>query len=178
MSMSEALAEAYASSSIEDRVVDTLEFLHDAFVDGNGNPTSVRVVQDYEDFVGTLENTAPLNPGGTVTFKAAAFEFKQSGFSDGKIPTLQLTVSNIGRQLTTYLEQAISQTKPITLIYRTFLASDPSEPQIDPVVTMTLTAANVKTNSVTGTASLSDVHNWPFPNVRYTPETYPGLVRN
>jgi len=40
-----------------------LEFIHPAFLDVNGNPTSVRAIDDVQDRTITLEATAPLNAG-------------------------------------------------------------------------------------------------------------------
>jgi len=48
---------------------------------------------------------------------------------------------------------------------------------MDPPVTMELTKVTVTGVSVSGTASLSDVHNWPFPFEKYLPSRFPGLVR-
>ena len=177
MSMSEALAEAYASAPADELVLETIELHHPGFIDEFGSLVSIRLVQSFEDHTLGLENTAPLNPSEMVLFKALAFEFTPTGFGEGEVPSIQLSVSNVSRIITKYLEQASQYTDPITLIYRPYLESDPSEPQIDPVVIMTITSVESGVMAVTGTASLSDVHNWPFPNKKYTPEAYPGLVR-
>lgn len=177
MSMEEALAEAYASAPTDERILETIELHHPSFLDESGQPTAIRVVQAFEDHTLTLENTAPLNPNQPVLFRACPFRFALSGFSENDTPSLQLSISNVSRIVTKYLEQAIAYTTPITVIYRPYLESDTSAPQLDPVISMTLTSVKVGIMDITGNATLSDVHNWPFPTLKYTPEAYPGLVR-
>lgn len=177
MSMSEAIKEAYASNPVDGLTLDTLEFHHPAFVDDFGQPTAIRVVRDSRTWNLCLENTAPLNAGQYVDFSPVPFEFTQPGFSEDQVPTLQFNISNVSRLVTKYLELAIQQTAPIKLYYRPYLDSDPSQPQMNPVIVMTLTAATAGTMQISGVASLSDVHNWPFPAQKYTPARFPGLVR-
>ncbi len=175
--ITEALAEAYASNPVDDLPLDTLEFHHPAFVDELGNPVAPRVVCDTVPWTLGLEDDAPLNPGEMVLFEPVPFEFTKPSFEEGSVPTLPFSVANVSRLLTYYLELASEQTDPIYVYYRTYLASNPSHPEMDPVVVMTLTAAKAGALRVTGTASLSDVHNWPFPGQKYTPARFPGLVR-
>lgn len=177
MSMSEALAEAYASSPVDELVYDTIELHHPTFVDEYGVRTAVRVVQGFNDIVAKLESTAPLNADEYITFLAIPFTLTREGFSENDVPALAFAISNANRLVTKYLEQAIEQTDPIVMIYRPYLESDLSVPQINPVITMELTSAEAGLTQITATANLSDVHNWPFPYVRYTPELFPGLVR-
>lgn len=177
MTMSAAIEEAYASNPVDERILDTLEFHHPTFVDEFGRRTAVRVVRDSVEWSLRLENTAPLNKDEYVTFLPVPFDFTQPGYAENQVPTLSFSISNVSRIITKYLEQAIAQTSPIQMYYRPYLQSDPTGPQINPVIIMTLSAATVGTMQVTGTASLSDVHNWPFPAQKYTPERFPGLVR-
>lgn len=177
MAMSEALEEAYASNPIDDFVFDTLEFHHPTFVDEFGVRTAVRVVRDTEAQMFKLEPSAPLDGDTYVEFLPVPFDLTQPGFAEDQVPTIQFSISNVSRLVTRYLELAIGQTTPITMIYRNYLQSDKSAPQIDPVITMTLTAATASTMQITGTASLNDVHNWPFPGKKYTPARFPGLAR-
>jgi len=177
MTTSKAIEEAYASQPIDEMVFDTLEFHHPLFVDEFGVRTAVRVVRDTQTWQFCLEPSAPLDGGQYVDFLPVPFDFTQPGYAEDQVPTLQFSISNVSRLVTRYLELAIAQTTPITLIYRNYLQSDLSGPQIDPVVTMTLSSADASTMQITGTATLSDVHNWPFPGKKYTPERFPGLQR-
>lgn len=175
--MSEALAEAYACAPVQQTIFDTLEVRHPAFIDDSGNPTAIRVVIGYEDVYARIEDDAPMNAGAVVRFIAGAFRFSLPGFEEGSVPSMRITLDNVSREVTAHLEQAIEQLARIEVTYRPYLASDLSGPQMDPPVTMTLTNVHVDVFQVTGTATLSDVHNWPFPKRKYTPTDFPGLVR-
>jgi len=175
--MKQALAEAYASANVTEIVMDTIELHHPKFVDEFGRRTAVRMVRSFEDFRARLEGTAPMNPNEYVTFYAIPFEMTQAGFKEGDVPTMQLTIANVSREITRYLELAIADRSNIQMIYRPYLESDPTEPQLLPVINMTITSAEASNMQVTASATLSDVHNWPFPAVKYLPSTFPGLVR-
>lgn len=177
MSMKEALKECYASEPVDEFALDTIELIHPAFVDEAGRPTSIRAVLANEPWTFGIEIDAPLNAGQMVKFDPIPFQFTQPGFGPDEVPTLNFSISNVSRIVTGYLEQAIEQTDPITVIYRVYSSRDTSSPQIDPVITMELTDAKVGVMQTSGTASLSDVHNYPFPSQLYTPERFPGLMR-
>lgn len=177
MSYSEAIAEAYASQGDDQPVIDTLEFHHPTFVDDFGQRTAARVAQGFQDWTLKLEDSAPINAGEFVLFRGVPFTFTQPSFAEDEVPSCTFSISNVSRELTKYLELAILKTEPILMYYRPYLQSDPSGPQIDPVYIMTLTAAKAGVTQITGTATLSDVYNWPFPYQKYTPSRFPGLVR-
>lgn len=177
MSMTEALKECYASEPVDVYALDTIELIHPAFVDELGNPTSILAVRAYEEWELTLEVDAPLRPGQTVKFLPIPFDITDPGFAEGEVPKLVFSISNVSRLVSQYLEQAIARTEPITVIYRQYLNTETTVPQTDPPVIMELTSASSGVTQVTGTAQLSDVHNWPFPWQRYTTERFPGLSR-
>lgn len=174
---SEALKEAYASSPVGEIILETLEFLHPAFINDDGNPDSIRIVHDGQDLFATLEPTAPLHPGASVQFQAFAFDVTLPGFEEGQTPTMTITVDNVGRELTRELEAATASIQPITVIHRIYLISDLSGPQMDPPIQMTVQKATVDLNHIAFTCTLDDVTNVPFPRRQYTPDDFPGLVR-
>jgi hypothetical protein len=174
---SQALKEAYASAPINEVILDTLEIYHPAFVDDAGKPAPARVVRAYEDLYAVLESDAPMNPGQQVRFQALAFDFKLPGFEEGRTPELQITLDNVGRELVGYLEAAASDPNVITVIYRPYLVSDLSGPQMDPPITMLVTNVSVDVFQVQINASLDDVNNWAFPHRVYQPAEFPGLIR-
>jgi len=177
MSLEQALQEAYASASTDRVIFDTLEVRHSAFRDDAGLPTAIRVVIGYENISACLEGDAPLNPGEYVDFIAGAFRFKLPGFEEGQVPQLQIIIDGVSREVVGHIEAAINEPEPISITYRPYLSTDLSKPQMDPPITMELTKVTVTGVSVSGTASLSDVHNWPFPFEKYLPSRFPGLVR-
>lgn len=173
----EAMAEAYASNPADDPVLDTLEFHHPAFVDDFGVRTAIRIVQANQAYHFRLEDNALLNPGEMVEFLPLPFDLTVPGFAKGQVPTMRLSISNINRLITKYLEMAIDQTDAIQVFYRPYLLSNPDEPTINPVIEMGLVAAKSGVFDVSGTATLSDVHNWPFPLKKYVIQRFPGLLR-
>lgn len=173
----EAVEEAYASQATDDVVLATLELHHPSFVDDNGQPTAIRVVQNFEDFVGGLEEDAPLNGGEMVTFSKCGFDITQPGYQESQTPTMDISISGVSRLITGYLEAAISNPVPIVVYFRPYLVSDPSGPGMDPPYRFTLTDITVDVFTVSGTCNLNDVQNWPFPADKYTRERFPGLVR-
>lgn len=173
----EAMAEAYASNPVDDPIVETLEFHHPAFVNDFGERTAIRIVQANQSYRFRLENTALLNPNEMVEFLPLPFDLTVPGFAKGQIPNMRMSISNINRLITKYLEMAISQTDSIQTFYRPYLLSNPEEPTINPVIEMGLTAAKSGVFDISGTATLSDVHNWPFPLKKYTMQRFPGLLR-
>ena len=158
-------------------IFDTLEVRHSAFRDDAGQPTAIRVVIGYEDISARLEGDAPLHPGEYVEFIAGAFRFKLPGFEEGQVPQLQITIDGVSREVVGHIEAAIAEPEPIEVTYRPYLSTDLSKPQMDPPVVMMLTKVSVSGTSVSGTASLSDVHNWAFPAEKYLASRFPGLVR-
>lgn len=177
MSLSQAIKEAYASAPLGQVNYDTIEVRHPSFKDDAGLPTAIRVVIGYEDIIARLEPEAPLNGGEYVTFVAGAFNLTLPGFKEGEVPQLQLSLDNVSREITGYLESAAANPKPIEVTYRPYLSGDLSGPQMDPPVTMVMTSIQAGVFQVTGTATMDDVNNWPFPSKTYTPDRFPGLVR-
>src|SRR3546814_3328184 len=92
---------------------------------------------DLQDYSFRLEADAPLGANDYVQWTALAFQMELSGFEEGQVPFIQVTLSNVSREITKYLEQAIVTLDPIALTYRPYLASDPSGPQMNPPIHMT-----------------------------------------
>lgn len=175
MSLEQALAEAYASAPTDRVIFDTLELRHPAFVDDAGQPTGIRVVIGYEDITARLEGDAPLNGGEYVDFVAGAFRFALPGFEENKVPELKIILDNVTREIEGHLEAASNDLHPIAVTYRPYLSTDLSKPQMDPPIHMTLNSVTSTAMQVSGTATLSDVHNWPFPSEKYLRARFPGL---
>lgn len=174
--ISEALAEAYASAPANEVILHTIELLHPAFIDDFGEVTGVRVVRDNVNHSLTLEAGAPLHAGQVVEFVGMAFDFSRPDVLPDGSPVVQIEVDNVSRELMRHLDAAAASPDPVTLIYREYLASDPSGPQNDPPLQLTLLSVSADTLRVRGQAGFVQVANRRFPNVDYTPESFPGLV--
>lgn len=178
MAYSEAIQEAYASAPINEITIDTIELQHPAFVDNLGQPSAIRVALHYEDIMLGLEADAILNPGQMVKFLACEFTVSLPEVSeDGATPSIQLSIANVSREITKYLEMAKQSLVPIRVTYRPYLLSNTAVPQMDPPIVMEMSEIDVDVFQATGNATIEDVHNFPFPNEKYDINRFPGLRR-
>ncbi len=156
MVLTQALKDVYASVGPE-VVLYTLELNHKTF------DSPFYLVRDWTDFEANLENDGPL-----VTFQKYAFNFTEPKKDTVGNATLNIQIDNVNRQLSQLLENALdgSQT-PIEVIYRIYLASDPSGPQNTPL-RLTMSQVTVTNSQASGTAVVIPLINRRFPNVVYT----------
>lgn len=175
MSYDEAIKEAYASADVTKVPLITLEIHHPTFFDDEGNRTAIRVVRAYKDYTLGLEPTAPLNGGQMVLFQKCAFEFKEPGFSEKRVPVLPIAINGVSREINKYLEEAIQTRAELTVFMRPYMESNPSQPAMDPPYRFALTNVSVDLFQVTGECNLKDVYNFPFPFDTYNTDVFPGL---
>lgn len=169
-SLSAALKEAYAVAPKNVIVYHTLEIHHSTF------STPIRVVRDFADLTATLEASAPVDPGVSVTFVGFAFDLVKPEVSAQGLPQLTIELDNVDRQILAAIEQAMTTTDKITVIYREYISSDLSGPQNDPPMELTISAITVDVLRIRATAGFGDWINRKFPSAEYTPETFPGLI--
>lgn len=178
MSYKRALIEALSTPDAKEVVFDTIELIHPLFVDDAGKQMAVRLVLGQDDIFGRLENTAVLNPGQIVQFYAADFGMTMGDLAEGVVPSLQLKIANLDREITMHIEQAAQSYDPMVLYYRPYLSGNESiGSEMDVPYMFQLANVTVDVFVVSGTATLDDVHNFAFPNKRYVPEVFKGLVR-
>lgn len=177
VSYSEALAAAYASAPETDLAFDTLEFIHPAFLDGNGQPTGVRVVNAHHTLTARLESTAPRNAGEYVDFSPVRFSFRRPAENEsGAAPEVEVTVDNVAKLLIPYLDRVKESRELIKLIWRPYMLSDLTGPHMNPPLQLTMTTVTGGMTSVTGRAGFSDLTNRRFPAREYTARLFPGLT--
>ena len=175
VSQSYAMAEAlqYGTS---DAVLLTLALYHPSFVDDFGNQVAVYAVNDYRDLLATVEDDAPLDAGQEVRFVAVPMRVVMPEESDeNRLPEVTIEVGNATRELTPYLRAAAQSMDLVTVIARTYLASDTSAPHELPPLRLSLRGATANGQAVQARAGYGDLVNVPFPRVLYTPEEFPGL---
>ena len=176
--ITEALAEVYASNPQDDFVLNTLEIRHPSFVDDVGNPTAIRAVSDHDPLVARLESDAPLNPGEMVRYEPIGFSFKLPTMAEGQPPELQIVLDGVSGEVIEHLENAVTMTADIEVTFRRFLASNPGAgPQDGKPITLFASTAKATLTQATMTANLTDIHNKAFPGRMYSPPDFPGLVR-
>jgi hypothetical protein len=172
---SDAIAEAYASAPLEDVILSTLELSHPALAE------PIRVVADLGEIIGEADeqpvfgHMLTLETGEVAKFIACGFGFALPAQEEGQIPSVQISVDNIAYLITPQLDGLLGSRAKLEVVYREYLASDPSAPQF---ILPGLSMANVTSdlNQLTGTATFADLVNRNFPNKVYRPSEYPGLV--
>ena len=177
--LTQAIQEAYNSAPTDEIIFHTLELRHPAFVDDTGAATAIRVVQDIrpgDALDATLEDSAPLHAGQTVTFRAVAFDLSLPKVATGPIPEIALSIDNVDRQIVREIAKAAVGRDRIEVTYRPYLSSDLSGPQMNPPLTLTLVKVRANALTISGTARIMDAGNRPFPADLYTASRFPGLV--
>lgn len=168
--LSLALKEAYASAN-QDVIYYTLEFRHDLL------PDPIRVVHDYNDLVATLEATAPINAGQEVTFTRFAFDAKKPEVSPNGVPTMEVTIDNVSRQIVAAIEYVMGSSKPIKATFREFVSSDLSCPANDPPLHFDVLSISVTVFQVSMKLGFVNLMNKQFPTLAYESETFPSLAQ-
>ena len=174
---SAAYAEAIATARIDRVMLATYELRHPAFVDANGAAYAARIVNDHADFTGTLEATAPLNPGTAVLFTALPVEVSGPDESDaGQTPAITIAIDGVSQLLVQQLDYALATLVPVQITERIYASDDPSGPATTPVLTMTLRDVQVTDTRVTAKAVFYDPSSRGFPRQEFTTPLYPGLT--
>lgn len=169
--LSEAIKEAYASAPDNVVILDTLELLHPSFT------TPIRVVRDHADLTATLESTAPQNAGQAVTFVGYSFNLTLPPMSDQTaLPQIVVTIDNVDREIVANIEAAMATTDVITAIYRPYLSTDLSAPQMIPPMEFEAQSFMADVFQVQATFSYGDPANRAFPNDYFTVDRFPGLA--
>jgi len=166
-----AIQEAYATAPDSEILLSTIELRHPGF------DTPIRVVLDNADFLGALEADAPVDPATEVLFTAFQFGFKLPEVTSQGNPQIQIQIDNVSKEIQDNIEASQDWPDPIELTYRPYLASDPSTPQMNPPLHMTVSKINVGAFKVTLTAGFGNLVNKKFPSETYTWERFRGLVR-
>lgn len=170
--LSDALAEAYATAPTDEVIYHTLELWHPAFT------VPIRVVLDFVALDARLEATAARNAGEIVTFVAYAFEVTPPEQSSSGLPQCVIEIDNVSQDIIAQIDQAVMRPEPIIVLYREYLHSTlDSGPENDPPLEMTMiqiSATPLRLRAVCGFANLLDRS---FPNLTYDLETFPGLAQ-
>ena len=166
MTISQALKEVYASAPATQRYIETLSFSHSLFS------------QTYFLTNDNMPWTFLLETGATVTFQQMPFKIVLPT-SDGKgNQDLGVTLANIGRDLVNPIEAAIAKpSETIKCIYRVYLDTPSTAPQNSPPLQLIITGIQYNRETVSATATRSDVLNRAFPYNFYKTSDFPGLRR-
>ncbi len=169
--LSEAIKEAYASAPDNVVILHTLELLHPAFTQ------PIRVVRDYQDLTATLESGAPQNGGQAVLFIGYAFDLVLPQMTEQTaLPQIIVTIDNVDRAIVQNIEAAMTTTDVIQIIYRPYLSTDLSAPQMIPPMEFQVQSIQADVFQVRATCNYGDPANRAFPNEDFTLARFPGLA--
>ena len=178
-----ALQTAYASAPVEQVIMETFEFHHQAFMDEDGINRPFRFVSSSSSLTPVscpLEANAPVDPGKTVVFDPAPITAAPPSQTDNGYGDLQITVGDVTMQLEEQLDRAVDSPGHLKVIYRIYLLNvdtgEVSGPENIPFE-WGLQGCSCEDGVMTGMATLVDIVNRPFPYNLYTPSFAPGLVR-
>jgi hypothetical protein len=162
-SLTDAAKEAFTLAPSNIPTLDTLEISHPAIA-------SIYLVKDRKNWDLTLEDD-----GGTKTFRGCGFGIELPTSGENGLQNLNVAIDNVGREVSDFINSVKDSADPVTVIYRPYLTSDPTTPQMDPPLVLELKDVQILDSQVTAKGSSLDVVNKPFLLDIYTRENYPGL---
>jgi hypothetical protein len=163
-SLQEAIKEAYATAASNVAVLETIEIAHPSLPSG-----SIFLVQNREDITFTLEDTS------TQLFQAAGFSITPPSMGDTGLQELSLSIDNVDRQVSDFIDLVKESSDPVTVIYRPYLSNDPTTPQMVPPLTLFLTDVTIDLFKVSAKATFFDIINKKAPSEIYTRFRFPSL---
>ncbi len=161
--LNDAIKEAYASTPVDEVVLDTIEIVHPSLAN------TLYLVRDRADHVLTLETAEE------VTFQGVAFRMTKPASGENGVQALAFSIDNVDRQASDFFKAAKAYNTPVELKYRPYLLSDPSTPQIDPPLVLTLSDIRISIFDVSGRATFVDILNRAFATQRYVRSRFPSL---
>ncbi|MCH9837676.1 DUF1833 domain-containing protein [bacterium] len=125
----------------------------------------------------TKEDLTGYMDGGVQTFRAVQFQLSLPARDNGGRSDLTLTIGTIGSDIQLLLDGALATPEePISVQYTCYLLTDTTA-LYDPPLLFNMTEVTSDDRQITAVARLGDTINRPFPNGRYTVESFPGLNR-
>lgn len=162
-SIDEALKEVYALAPNDRVVLDTLEISHPSLVE------SLYMVKDHREWDLTIE-------GGLVkTFEPVPFRDQVPATGDNGIQDYSVSIDNIDRRVSDFLESVKSDPSPVQMKRRQYLSTDPTNQLINPPLTLYLTSVQINAFEVVGKATFGDPVNQAHPGEKYTRNRFPAL---
>ena len=90
---------------------------------------------------------------------------------------LGLSICNIGKEVYNAVQAASAKpNEQIRCRYTIYILGN-LDPQIDPMLDLSLTNISINDLAVSATATRAQLFNLPFPALRYRPDLFPGLNR-
>lgn len=185
--LSDALAEAYASAPAERPLIHCLSIWYDGVVDGLGNPTEIYVYQgwtgDSETADGVplkvfrLEDDARYNGGDAIAHVCIPFDVVPPEVSSQGLAKGKLRLDAVGRELVDHLLNAINLGVAIEVTYRAYLGGlEDDGPQNLPPIVFGLENVTATSTEITGDITLPNLGNKRFPAETFQSDRFPALL--
>ena len=136
-------------------------------VDGTG--ASLYLIQDRTGRTLTLEDAT------THDFEPVGFRFNLPSVGANGIQELTVSIDNVDRRITDFVNIVKGSNVPVTLRYRPYLSNDNTQPQINPPLTLFMRDMVISAYEVSGRATFADIINRKFPSEIYTRKRFPSL---
>jgi hypothetical protein len=159
--LSLALQEAYAMAKTDVVIINTLEIRHVSITDP--------IAQAHKNIMLTLET------GQEVLFEAMPFVFTPPQTGENGIQELTLAIDNIDLRVSDFVEVASMFPAPVEVLYRPYLESDPTTPQMIPPLRLFLKDVTITATQVSARATMGDLINRKFPRELYTRDRFPSI---
>lgn len=186
VTLSDALAEAYASAPASAAVIDTISIYYVGLVDEMSNPHELYLYNGasgdrraangvpLKDF--RLEAGADPNAGELIEFISLAFKIVLPDVTSDATAKGQLVIDGVGGEVAAPLLAAIALGVPLRVTYRAYLEGLESVgPQQVPPIEFALANVSIVAAQVTGDIVVPNRGNRRFPSETYTVERFPSL---
>lgn len=162
-SLSQAIKEAYAVSNVTQVILETIELRHEKL------PAPIRLINQRQGLQLTLET------GESSFFEAVGFSFTLPAAGENGRQDLQITIDNVDKRISAFINQAKEFFEPVEIIYRPYLSTDLTTPQMNPPLVLTLQDVSITQFQVQAKATFADILNQKFPKEYYTRKRFPSL---
>ena len=159
-----AIREAYTIAPTENVILYTLE------IQQSGVQDAIFLVRARQGITAWIDEDSDPH-----YFEPVGFQFHLPPSNEEGYQSLTISIDNINRTVSDFIETARQSNTPVTVIYRSYMSDNLDTPQIAPPLTFFLKDVQVTGHQVTGRATFMDMVNLKFPSELYTRLRFPTL---
>lgn len=184
LSLSEALAEAYASAPADRMCFDTISVTFEGMVDSGGDPTEAYFYLGTEgdrraanqvplkDF--KIEDEAEINAGQTVEFIALPFDVQLPDVTSDGDARGKLVLDGVSKEVSSRLLFAINAGGGVRVTYRAYLEGSETEGP-EKIIRFDLGNVSINATQVSGDIVVPNRAQRRFPRELYDRARFPSL---
>lgn len=162
-SLSEAIKEAYANTTYDNVILDTLEVR----VGLAGTPRYlVRA---------STPKSLQLETLSLVTFQPSGFRFTLPEVNEEGIAEINVAIDNIGDDIKDFMKEVSGSGEKVYLTHRAYIEGVSTTPEIDPPYAFVMTDIIMDEYELKGRATMRDMINKKFPSELYNRQRFPSL---